>query len=575
MMRVKINGGFLTLFPNTTLKYVFNNSAFSENALVGDFSYTLSVPDDDNNALLLGFISDPNLYEGTSEHPCALYEENNLVFDGVFKITSTKKGDKISGNIINSAYDFINQIKDKTTKDIDLGEVMTFESPGAYELYYINSWSGSYPEFKFAVFPLLNNTYLEGTSQEDSWALSPYINGYNGMVRNTIYFPYLAYIIEQLFKYFNFGVENIIAQHSELKKLCLVGVGRAAETYYTIDLHKHVTTFDLTKLLDGIKSLFGISFYFNNAGNFVKMIFHEDLLKKTDDYEDWTDIVSKDPEKKIEYNDEGYTLSHAFDSSDTTISDLQLPPGVLDNAIISDPVLTPLQLPIYQNMGINQGEIRFVTCEQCYYMIVDVDENESTTDFQWKKLSWNFFGKKVGEGKKERQSTLTTLGMNWHEYKARSFTWMTPHSDQVLLENPLTGTLALLHPGNTNYELVAPVENEFEPRVLFFRNLQPDAFDQPYPLGTSGKHDAKGNVIGTLTLHWDGPDGLYENFWKKWLTFLEKGVAYEVPVMLSLTQILNLKLYKQVKIGSNFYIIKKLTVDFPIKKAATAEIVRI
>ncbi|KAA3439567.1 hypothetical protein [Rufibacter hautae] len=57
-------------------------------------------------------------------------------------------------------------------------------------------------------------------------------------------------------------------------------------------------------------------------------------------------------------------------------------------------------------------------------------------------------------------------------------------------------------------------------RLLSYRGLQQDQFDRIYPLGTSGTTDSKGAEIGTDSLQWAGPKGLYERRHKAWLDFL-------------------------------------------------------
>ncbi|MFK5893713.1 MAG: hypothetical protein QM504_10885 [Pseudomonadota bacterium] len=579
MIQIKINGEWVETYPGTSLKYVFNSAAFSDKAIVGDFSYSLSFPDSDNNALIFGFISNPDLYNHTSQHNCELYEQNNLMVSGVFKITKAVKGDKISGNFINSAYDFKGQIENMTTKDLDLGGDHEFLIQSEFDAYILAMMNGSYPDYKFAQFPVLNETYLDGTPEEDNWQSILYINPYNPG-GNDVYYPYLAYIIEQLFAKFGYNISsNTIAEHLELKKLCLIGLLEDTHVveYTGYNLHYHVLKVDLNKLLESIKSTLGISFFFSHKSKGVSMGFLKDLLV-SGNYVDWTDKIIGKLSKVVDSNDTGYVLSHSFDSTDTTISEMQLPDGIFDNAVIETAVLLPADLPDYANMGIHAGEIRKVICEDMYYIIVDIDP-EPTLDHQWTKLTWNFFGKVVGDALNEKQSLLTTLGMNWHSKKLGGDSyrngWMTPHSDQVLLTKPVTGTLGMLVPGNQNYGLAEALVNDFEPRVLFFRNMRPDAVDVDYPLGTSGKYDAKGNLIGTLTLNWDGADGLYINFWKDWLKFIDEGIPMEASVNLDLLDILKLDTRKQIKIGNNFYLLKKLTIDYPIEKAATAEIVRV
>jgi hypothetical protein len=577
MLQIKINNGWVDLFPGASIKYIFNSTAFSDSSIVGDFSYSLSLPDNENNARLLGFISNPNLYNQVSKHECELYYENVLLISGVFNVTSSISDVKISGTFVNSAYDFINTIKDKTTKEIDLGGDHEFASPSEYDVYIYNMFFGSYPEFKFAKFPILNETYLNGSQDEENWQDILYINPYSPS-GNNVYFPYLAYIIDQIFAEFGYRITNVIGEHPELNKLCLIGLYEDTHlnTFIGFNLHHHILKVKLTKLLDSIKSTLGISFFFDHKTKQVKSIFLKDLLK-TNNHVDWTSKAMGQMEKVIDNTNRGFKLSHEFDTSDSTMSEIQLPKGIIENAIIDSEVLTPADLPIYSNMGIHAGEIRPVTCEDMYYIIVDIEPDPNTnSNYQWTRLSWNFFGRICGDGATEKKSNLTTLGMHWHSIKRLGGnSWMTPHSDQVLLRKPLSGTMALLKPGNQNYGLVEPLADEFEPRVLFFRNMQPDITDTLYPLGTSGIHNAKGEIIGTQTLNWDGPNGLYEKIWKEWLTFIDTSITYKESFNLDLLDIINMDITKQIRVENNYYIIKKIEIDLPIKKAASVTMVRV
>ncbi len=584
MLQIKIGDEELELFPGTSIKYVYNNSAFNEKAIVGNFSYKLSIPDSYHNALVLGFISNPDLYEETTQHDCEIYDDGLFLFPAVLIITDTIISEKISGNIVNSAYEFSSQIKDKTTKDIDLGGTHVFDigGVGSLDVYELEVLAGSYPDYQFAFFPILNDTYRDGTPVEEDWASIRYVNPYNqtgGGPR--LYHPYLAYILDQLFSEFSYNLTNAIGQHSELKKLCLISMGEDdnnIQNSHTYNLHYDVLKVDLTKLLNAIKSTLAVNFYFDLKSKEVRSIFFDDILK-SEEYDDWTSKVAGKIKKKIDDEKDGYNISHEFDSSDTTYEEYQLPVELFDEAVIESSVLTPDDLPIYENMGIKGGEIRKVICEDSYWIITDVNANDSemSQDFQWTRLSWTFFGKKTGNAKTDMTSKLSTLGMDWHVRKTPgvSYTWMTPHADQILLKQEGNDALKGIHAGQTNYGLISPFIDDFEPRVLFFRNMQPDLYDVTYPLGTSGIYNAKGEVIGTHTLLWDGENGLYKKLWEKWLSFIEKSTTYEIPVQLNRLDFLNLDISRKKKIGNNQYLVKSIKIDIPITKAATVTLVRI
>ncbi|MCA8831977.1 hypothetical protein [Hymenobacter pini] len=74
-------------------------------------------------------------------------------------------------------------------------------------------------------------------------------------------------------------------------------------------------------------------------------------------------------------------------------------------------------------------------------------------------------------------------------------------------------------------------------RLLFNRGMQPDSQGNEYPLGSAANEDYAGGEVGQLTLHWDGPQGLYEQFAKEWLAFRSRAVETRYEVEFSLADL--------------------------------------
>ena len=68
-------------------------------------------------------------------------------------------------------------------------------------------------------------------------------------------------------------------------------------------------------------------------------------------------------------------------------------------------------------------------------------------------------------------------------------------------------------------------------RLFFNRGLHRDSQGNQYPFGSAQNVSYQGTQTGLLTLHWDGPGGLYEKFWEGWLAFRSRATEtqYEVP----------------------------------------------
>jgi hypothetical protein len=66
--------------------------------------------------------------------------------------------------------------------------------------------------------------------------------------------------------------------------------------------------------------------------------------------------------------------------------------------------------------------------------------------------------------------------------------------------------------------------NPFTCRLLFYRGMQTDSNNDPYPMGSNDNLDRTGNLLSgkTLTLKWDGDYGLfglYQILWRRYLTW--------------------------------------------------------
>lgn len=571
MISVKINNQFVDLFEDASLKYVFNSPAFSADAIVGDFSYSMSFPLTDTNKQIFNWIDATDSYDDTVEYTFELFDQNNFIVSGIFKVTDVEG--KISGNLLNSGYNFKNTIVNKTTKDLDLGGKRTFAN---VLTHLVDVTASIYPNYDYTVFPILNEILFDGSVVETDWDNDLYINHYNP-VGDYILFPYLAYVIDRLFYTFNYSNTNAIASHNELLKLVLVGIFRDPnpELYdqQEFDLVDHILKYDLEELLKSLNSTFCTSFFFDSKKNSADMIFNKALL--TADAVDWTDKVVGDRGKNYSDQDPGFALKYEWDGTDETVSELQLGNDILNEYTISPAVLIPADLPVYTNMAFHTGEVRYVTCADAYYIIRYFPGQ--TPDAAWVVLTWNFFTRIVGDGLKERPSKMSTMGMSWHQKKTGSYRnfWMTPVSNQQLFSDPDKGIKEAQSPTATYAYCLQDYVNDFEPRVLFYRGMQPDDKNVTYPFGSSGKYNAKGDLIGQLTLNWIGSDGLYENFWKEWLDFIDTAKVFKFKIQLNIVDILNLDMQKQVRIENNNYLIKKISIDFPIKKAATVELVRI
>jgi hypothetical protein len=562
------------MFPGTSLKYIYNSPAFSDSPIVGDFSYGLSFPLSETNLKIFNFVNLPSTYEDTTSYECELYDNGIFFLTALFKIKSTVG--KISGDIINTAYDFNNRIKTKTTKDLVMSDITRHIGTAAQAV--IASHSSGYPEFHFAHFPVLNEILLDGLHPEieEDWHSVPYINYYSIdplTFKVDVLFPYLAYVIDTIFENFNIRItSNLVAQHPDLVKLCLINLFRDQKSPENYNLADSIAEISLEELLKGVNTNFGTCFFWDNRLKQVEMVYKKDLLESTE-FVDWTAKVLEYPDKPSSETQLGYYLAFEFDGNDEIISSLQLPYGSLDNAVIGEEVNQPVNLPVYSNMELHAGEIRFVTCEQVYYIIVENSTDENNKYYWWTRLSWNFFGKKTKEASTEILSGLSPAGMTVIDPKRTI--WLIPQINQKLFTRAPSGALAKLKIYEQNYQVATVSITKSLPRIVFYRGLAPNGYGENYPIGTSSHYLLQGQNSGSLSLTWDGDDGLYKNFHEKWLTWLETAKPFIFKIQLDVVDLIQMNKKRKIKIDSNFYLVKKIEIDLPIKKAASITMVRV
>ncbi|MBC6988576.1 hypothetical protein [Hymenobacter sp. BT491] len=98
-------------------------------------------------------------------------------------------------------------------------------------------------------------------------------------------------------------------------------------------------------------------------------------------------------------------------------------------------------------------------------------------------------------------------------------------------------------------------------RFLFYRGLQPDASGTLYPFGTSGTENCQGQPVGTYSLQWDGPNGLYETWHKDWLAFRTNARQEEREVPLTLAEFLALDPARKDRVEELHFLWERISVQ--------------
>jgi hypothetical protein len=137
------------------------------------------------------------------------------------------------------------------------------------------------------------------------------------------------------------------------------------------------------------------------------------------------------------------------------------------------------------------------------------DELDKTLDVSWQQL-------RLGAGQEAITAAAGTLHLVREADPTQpTRTWLVP---------------AISAKGaSLDYEL--GVDSRTGLRLLFDRGACPDSLGNNYRLLSPGTVDLNGAAVGTYSLHWDGPAGLYAQWHQPWLDFRARAVpcTYAVP----------------------------------------------
>jgi len=151
-------------------------------------------------------------------------------------------------------------------------------------------------------------------------------------------------------------------------------------------------------------------------------------------------------------------------------------------------------------------------------MGLEDDELNKTLDTGWAKLV-------IGKGKQEISTEAGTLHVvREPNPRAPTHTWAVPAVEAK-------GASPAFDQGD---------DSRCGLRLLFDRGLQPDSTAQPYPLATWDVRNAIGVAVGTSTLRWDGPFGLYATWHAGWLDFLSRATTKERRMEFGIADLLTL-----------------------------------
>jgi hypothetical protein len=114
--------------------------------------------------------------------------------------------------------------------------------------------------------------------------------------------------------------------------------------------------------------------------------------------------------------------------------------------------------------------------------------------------------------------------------------------------------------------------NDIPDRITIYRGMYPDFDGDDYPLASGLPWDASSNLIGAISLRWDGQYGMYETWWKGWHQMLRNGKNVTGLFRLTIADIVGFNFEDKVRIQNQDFFVKKMRISLTPRGLAPVEI---
>lgn len=420
--------------------------------------------------------------------------------------------------------------------------------------------------YKNDSFPVL----LDGEIQLEEEGAVEYVIAYNLLVP----FPYLAYVMKQLFRKLGIGINNNVFEDNDMRQLVIFNA--YAENNFIsdkliaptpgMDLKDHVPDVVASDYFVNLCKLFGIAYDYNPNTRILRLKYLKDIAADTS-YSSFPGIIVSLPDLKASPY-KGFRLVQPTGNDDFIRENFKSLKGLT----YKGEVTYAAQLP---RTGMQINDCYYITRRHEFW-IWNYDTEYGLMN--WYMHSKNFFFEfeqldDEAEGDvleiKTNINPIMDKGWEFQDFTPAADTgreWLIPRSDQAGIFDGLPDFF----------------RSEFSNSLLYYHGLRKDNQENLYPLGSCDRYDFLGNTIdfeGTpayihdLALRWEGPHGIYEKRYKAWLDILMRSRGtFTFKAYLDSVELSKIDLLKWYTLPGFRFMIKEIRVSLLEKSISVAEI---
>lgn len=596
MLELTSNSEPVHLTPGTSVQLEYNSPLFDEDTIAGSFSYSISVPAGPNGRLY-GWPERPDRAgEPGAVLPAELADDGLPLLTGAQRVKSAsaqKYSLSLQGGLSGA------QLSERQLSSFAFGGLRAV--PRYVPLAGLPGVSGhgltahanavvANPAAYDYVFAPLRNEHASSTTTMplvaprntvNQWVVSPApllgmpaggtflynidfvvvpVNGAPVFEPLPPYcpFPRLRYVLQAICEESGLLVDLPNLLPGELGELVVAGnaqlVDRGDATTFRFSLADVVPALTVAELLAALRQDYGIVVYQDVRTRRVRTGYLHERVAAGALHQDYSATLAGYPEVTVEET-KGLTLTYQVDGADELTKNLleQQPKASLILPAVATVADLPAQATILTDNP-QTGQVRLVQQLDTYYVCTVLALNLLTVTLTWAPLVVNLPPVPVaGGGDEQAQATCYTAERPTELYQASGVTIDLPAISQP--------------PYRADRQ---EVERSSVLRLLFYRGLQ---------LASDGvmrcPQLSHQSPSGALSTRLSGPTGTYAQLLKDWLPVKLRGSSYKVPLLLTTLDLARLDLTRQVWLDGVAYLVRKLSATVPLKKAASAELVRL
>ncbi|UOQ96630.1 hypothetical protein MUN81_15445 [Hymenobacter sp. 5317J-9] len=372
-------------------------------------------------------------------------------------------------------------------------------------------------------------------------------------------FPRLRYVLQAILEESGLVVDADQLLPGELGELVVVGnaqlVDRGDATTLRFALADVLPALTVGELLAALRQDLGIVVYVHRASGRVRSAYLVEAVAADAAYVDLSDCVAGGVETTVE-EPQGLTLTSLVDGADELTKDwLTLQP---DDSRVLAPVATAAALPasaVLLTDNPQTDQVRLVLDEEVYYRCTVAPSLDGVhVPLSWERLV-------------PRLPVVPVNGGG--EALAQRLAYVAELPTRIGSDPALTVPVPALKqpPFRAGAEGVG---RSTVLRLLFYRGLQlASDGTTAYP---SLSHQSPS---GALSVRLAGAQGTYERLLSPWLAVKLRGTRYTVPLQLSPLGLATLEQATPVRLAGVRYLVRKLSATAPLRKPASAELVRL